>query len=237
MKRERRPVSIGERWRRLTTRGAEDDSLEKALASLPSIGRIRLDLAPGSIRAEMEGSMGSINEVSVHVPRLPARIWPQVVRVMRRSASMQEAMREGRVPRSFDRLIVRISGESVFPDARRVTTACTCGLPENPCRHALAIHELFARGLEDRPWELLVVRGVELRKLLNQAARPPEEGELPSLAFGAREEPVLFPEGEEGDLDESLSPGQVRQLLGAYQSAVLDVVDTAIRALGQSRGA
>lgn len=220
---------MGERWRRISTQGVDDHSLELALSSLPSIRSPRIRVQPGAIQAEMEGAMGSINEVSIHVPRLPQRIWPQVVRVMRRSASMQDALRTGKVPRSFDRLIARVSGESLLPAARRVTSACTCGLPETPCRHILALHELFARNLEDKPWELLSLRGVDLRDLLTQAQKAVAE-DLPPLAFGAREEPVLFPDGQGADLGSALTPGQVRSLVGGHQKTMREELEAAIAA-------
>ena len=130
--RDRRPISLGERWRREANRGAEDPVLEQALATLPQVRHPHIRILGGSIRAEMEGVMGAINEVSIHAPTLPGKIWPQVARVMRRSKSMLEALSQGRVPRSFDRLVARIGGESVFPEARRVSSACTCGALEMP---------------------------------------------------------------------------------------------------------
>jgi uncharacterized Zn finger protein len=227
--RRSQPASIGERWRKLASLG-EANRLEQAVAALPSIRDSRVRIIAGSIQAELLGAMGSIHEVAVHVPRLPTRIWPQVVRVMRRSATMREALREGRVPRSFDRLIARIAGESAFPESRRVTSACTCGLPETPCRHVLALHELFARRLDERPYELLTLRGVELRQLLEEAARPRADESSPPLAFGSTEEPVLFPEGEDGDLDATLGTAEIRDLIGAHSPTLVEAADAAIAA-------
>ncbi len=227
--RRTRPQSMSERWRTLATLG-ESNRLELALSSLPSIRAPRVRIVPGAIQAELEGAMGSINEVSIHVPRLPTRIWPQVIRVMRRSASMREALGQGRVPRSFDRLIARVASESVFPETKRVTSACTCGEPDTPCRHILALHELFARRLDERAWELLVLRGVDLRDLLDKSEKQTPDENLPPLSFGATEEPVLFPEGQEGDLGSTLSPHQVLNLLGVRQAPLLAAVDAAIDA-------
>ena len=229
---DRRPMSLGERWRREANRGVDDPRLAQALATLPQVRHPRIRVQPGSIHTEMEGAMGSINEVSIHVPLLPAKIWPQVARVMRRSTSMVEALEQGRVPRSFDRLVSRIGGESVFPEARRVTSACTCGAPDTPCRHILALHELFARRLEDRAFEILVLRGVDLRDLLRRARSSDPDPSLPPLAFGAEEEPVLFPEGEDGDLEFVLNAGQSAQLLG---DVPLDVDEAIAKALGEYR--
>ena len=237
MTKERRPSSMGERWRRVTSQGVDLRELERALMSLPSIRTPKLRIQPGSIMCEMEGSMGALNEVSVHVPTLPAKIWPQVVRVMRRSASMLEQLGQGLVPRSFDRLIARIAGEPVFPEPRRVTSGCSCSDPERPCRHILAMHELFARRLEERAYELLTLRGVDLRRLLELASRPPEPGELPPLSFGSKEEPVLFPEGEEAELDAALAIGEVRNLLGAQQAGKVQVVAAVVDAFRNPRPA
>jgi hypothetical protein len=209
--------------------------LEEAMATMPTIRQSMVRINKGSIHAELEGFMGSIHEVDIHAPVLPTRIWPQVSSVLRRSASMLEALSQGRVPRSFDRLVARIAGEPIFPEARRVTYACTCPDPDRPCRHIIAIQELFARRLETKPWELLVMRGVDLAALLEQTRRG-SGGDLPPLSFGAREEPILFPEGEEGDLENTLTPGQTRRLLGVATPQVREAVAKALRVYLDSMG-
>jgi uncharacterized Zn finger protein len=217
---ERRPVSLGERWRREVNRGVDVELLGLAHDTLPNIRTNAVRVRPGSVHAELEGIMGSIHEVQVHAPVLPNKIWPQVARVLRRSSSMLEALGHGRVPRSFDRLVARIAGEPIFPEARRVTYACTCSEPLRPCHHIMALHELFARRLDERPWELLVMRGINLPELLEQARRTSPDETLPSLAYGAHEEPILFPEGEEGDLETILTKGQIGSLLGVASPQV-----------------
>lgn len=212
---ERKTVSLGERWRREATRGVDDTRLAAALEALPSIRKPMVRIRPGSILCEMEGTMGSIHEVSLQIRTLPLRDWNTLVRVLRRSKSIVEALDNGRVPRSFDRLVARIVGEPLFPDARSVTFGCSCDLPEKPCRHVLALHELFARRLDERPWEILMLRGVDLQAMLTKVRQTEPDGELPPLAFGVPEEPVLYPDAEDVDLGQSLTPPQVRWLTGA----------------------
>ncbi|MCC6782497.1 MAG: SWIM zinc finger family protein [Planctomycetes bacterium] len=227
--RESRGISAGERWRRTTSTGADVGELERALATLPAIRNPRLRIQPGAIQAEMEGAMGALHEVGIHVPMLPSRIWPQVIRALRRSATMRDQLGQGMVPRSFDRLIARISGEPVFPEPRRITSACTCRENERPCRHILALHEMFARRLDDRPWELLILRGVDFHNLLEASSKPPDPTEMVQLAFGAREEPIMVPDGDGVELEPTLTSLQIRRLLAADQDGklqhVLDAID------------
>ena len=227
---DRQPVSLSERWRREVNRGVDEALLALAQDTLPQIRKNMVRVRPGSVHAELEGIMGSIHEVQIHAPVLPSKIWPHVARVLRRSSSMLEALANGHVPRSFDRLVARIAGEPIFPEARRVTFACTCSEPNRPCHHILALHELFARRLEERPWELLVMRGVNLPELLELARRTTPDESLPPLAFGAHEEPILFPEGEEGDLETILTRGQTGSLLGVMSPQVEEVVQQALHA-------
>ena len=105
-------------WRREVNRGVDEELLELARDTLPQIRANAVLVRPGSVHAELEGIMGSIHEVQIHVPVLPNKIWPQVARVLRRSAAMLEALGQGRVPRSFDRLVARIAGEPIFPEGR-----------------------------------------------------------------------------------------------------------------------
>jgi hypothetical protein len=228
---ERKSVSLGERWRREATRGVDDTRLAAALDALPSIRKPMVRIRAGSIRCEMEGTMGSIHEVSLQIRTLPQRDWQTLIRVLRRSKSIVEALENGRVPRSFDRLVARIIGEPLFPDARSVTFGCSCDLPEKPCRHVLALHELFARRLDEKPWEILMLRGVDLQAMLAKVHQTEPDGELPPLAFGVPEEPVLYPDAEDADLGQSLSPMQVRWFDGGISVRCIDAALKALEAL------
>lgn len=226
---ERKIVSLGERWRREATRGIDDKRLAAALDLLPTVRRPMVRIRSGSLRAEMEGSMGSIHEVSLQVRVLPQKDWPTLVRVLRRSSSIVDALEHGRVPRAFDRLVARIVGEPLFPDARRVTYGCSCDLPEKPCRHVLALNELFARRLDEKPWELLVLRGIDLHALLAKVRHDAPDPDQPPLCFGAAEEPVLYPEAEDADLDSALAPAQVRWLLGNVHAQQVEATLAALQ--------
>jgi uncharacterized Zn finger protein len=225
-------MTLGERWRREATRGVDDRRLGMALEAMPGIRKPKVRIRGGSIIAEMEGSMGSIHEVSLHVRSLPNRDFTTMARVLRRSRTIVEALEKGRVPRAFDRLVARLCGEPLFPDSRRITWGCTCDLPEKPCHHVLALHELFARRLEERPWELLELRGIDLHGLLakvNQAGHDPDQ---PPLAFGCAEEPVLYPDSEDAELDNELQPAQVAWLQGTVSAPFVDAALAALERLG-----
>jgi uncharacterized Zn finger protein len=231
---ERKVVSLGERWRREAHRGIDDARLAAALDTLPSIRKPMVRIRAGSIRAEMEGSMGSIHEVSLQIRTLPQKDWMTLVRVLRRSKSIVEALENGRVTRSFDRLVARIVGEPLFPDARSITFGCSCDLPEKPCRHVLALHELFARRLDQQPWELMMLRGIDLQALLTKVRQTTADADLPPLAFGVPEEPVLYPDAEDADLGQPLGGVQVRWLLGELSPRLVDAVLAAIDALPET---
>ncbi len=228
---ERKSVSLGERWRREATRGVDDARLAQALDALPSIRKPMVRIRPGSIRCEMEGTMGSIHEVSLQIRTLPMREHVVLVRVLRRSKTIVDALENGRVPRSFDRLVARIVGEPLFPDARSVTFGCSCDLPERPCRHVLALHELFARRLDERPWEILMLRGIDLQAMLAKVRQTEPDADLPPLAFGVPEEPVLYPDAEDADLGQVLTPAQVRWFTGSLSERCTDAALKALSAL------
>jgi len=231
---ERKSVSLGERWRRESTRGVDDQRLAAALEALPSIRKPMVRIRAGSIRCEMEGSMGSIHEVSLQIRTLPQRDWNTLIRVLRRSKSIVQALEDGRVPRSFDRLVARVLGEPLFPDARSVTFGCSCDLPEKPCRHVLALHELFARRLDERPWEMLMLRGVDLQATLAKVHQNEPEGDLPPLAFGVPEEPVLYPDAEDADLGQSLTPTQIRWFTGELAQRCVNATLQALAGLAST---
>ena len=135
------------------------------------------------------------------------------------------------MPRSFDRLVARIIGEPLFPDARSVTYGCSCDLQEEPCRHVLALHELFARRLDEKPWELLMLRGVDLHDTLTKVNQTEPDADLPPLAYGVPEEPVLYPDAEDADLDQSLGTPALRWLVGDVSPRAVDASLQALAAL------
>lgn len=228
---ERKSVSLGERWRREATRDIDDQRLAAALEALPNIRKPMVRIRPGGIGAEMEGAMGSIHEVSLQIRTLPMKDWPTLIRVLRRSKSIIEALEQARVPRSFDRLVARVIGQPLFPDSRSVTYGCSCDLPEKPCRHVLALHELFARRLDEKPWELLMLRGVDLHSTLAKVKQIAPDTELPPLAYGVPEEPVLYPDAEDADLDQSLGLQALRWLVGDVSPRAVYATLEALNAL------
>ena len=181
--------------------------------------------------------MGSIHEVSLQIRTLPQKDWLTLARVLRRSKSIVDALEDGRVPRSFDRLVARVVGEPLFPDARSVTFGCSCDLPEKPCRHVLALHELFARRLDERPWEVLMLRGIDLQALLTMVRQTTPEGDLPPLAFGVPEEPVLYPDAEDADLGQGLTSVQLRWFAGDTSQRLVDAALKALAAVPEQPSA
>ena len=68
---ERRPVSLSERWRREATRDIDEERLNEAVETMPTIRQSLVRINKGSVHAELEGLMGSIHEVNIHAPVLP----------------------------------------------------------------------------------------------------------------------------------------------------------------------
>ena len=97
----------------------------------------------------------------------------------------------------------------------------------------LALSELFARRLDERPYELLILRGIDLHDLLAQVKKSGVDPDLPPLAFGASEEPILFPEAEEADLDSTLAPAQTRWLVGAVSARSIEAANKALLQLAE----
>ena len=132
--------------------------------------------------------------------------------------------------RPIGSLAVREAGHPL-PDARSVTYGCSCDLQEEPCRHVLALHELFARRLDEKPWELLMLRGVDLHDTLTKVNQTEPDADLPPLAYGVPEEPVLYPDAEDADLDQSLGTPALRWLVGDVSPRAVDASLQALAAL------
>ena len=95
----------------------------------------------------------------------------------------------------------------------------------------LALHELFARRLDEKPWEVLLLRGIDLQSLLTKVQQVTPDTELPPLAFGVPEEPVLYPDAEDADLGQSLGTAQVRWIVGDVSMRLVDAALAALKSL------
>ncbi|MGH9293405.1 MAG: SWIM zinc finger family protein, partial [Acidimicrobiales bacterium] len=124
-----------------------------------------LDIAPGEVRAEVQGSRAEPYEVTVRVRMFSPDEWRQVVEVLSSALGHLAALLDGELP-------PEVAGElasarlDLLPGAGEVQPRCSCPDWAEPCKHSAAACYLVADALDVDPFQLLLLRGQGRDELL-----------------------------------------------------------------------
>ena len=77
----------------------------------------------------------------------------------------------------------------------------------------------------------LMLRGVDLHDTLTRVKQTEPDADLPPLAYEVPEEPVLYPDAEDADLDQSLGSAALRWLVGDVSPRAVEASLQALSAL------
>ena len=167
---------------------------------------VRLDLRPGELAAQVQGTRPEPYTVRLDVTPLTAAQTGTILTAVTASALYPAAFFAARLPRELEDVFAR-AGAALFPrppDEPRYH--CDCGDADPRCQHIGAICYLFADRLDGDPLALLELRGLARADLLdalrrawdlgppasaNQALAPPLESELTNF-YGWRADPAAL---------------------------------------------
>jgi len=171
-----------------------------------------IDLAPGHVRAQVQGSRPRPYTVTIDIPPLTDAAWEQVTLAMADRASFSARLLAGEMPPDIEEAF-GTAGVSLFPtSAREMRTHCTCPDVANPCKHIAAVYYLLGESFDRDPFVLFRLRGrtqeeiVAALRSLRAAAATGEEA--PADVASAGEEPAApEPEPLEAALAHFWQPG------------------------------
>jgi len=117
-----------------------------------------LVLAPGEVRAHVQGRRMSPYEVRVRVRRFADVEWDQVLEAISAQLGHAAAMLDGELPPEVA-ADVAAAGLDLLPGAGEVGPRCTCPDDADPCKHSAAVCYLVADALDADPFAVLLLRG------------------------------------------------------------------------------
>jgi uncharacterized Zn finger protein len=160
---------------------------------------LSLAVTPGRVTAAVQGSRTSPYAVELSFDTWDAAAQAGLADAVAASPVVLAAVLGGQMPQGFEELCDE-AGLALFPaslaDAR---FDCTCPDLGDPCKHAAAVVYLLSEWLDDEPFGVLTLRGVQREELLARAAalqRSAGEDRSPSslperpLADGGSSSPV-----------------------------------------------
>ena len=127
---------------------------------------LSLDVTPGLLVAQVQGSRRTPYLVSVRAAEPSAASWDQLDGVLRSRVGFVARLLAGEIPPELEDAC-RSGGIDLFPASwSDLTASCNCPDWENPCKHLAAVLYVFADQLDVDPWLLLAWRGRTREQLL-----------------------------------------------------------------------
>jgi uncharacterized Zn finger protein len=117
-----------------------------------------LTIAPGEVRAAVQGRRVRPYQVRVRVRVLEATEWDRVLDAIAAQIGHAAALLDGELlPEVADD--VRSAGTDLLPGPGELQPRCSCPDWADPCKHAAAVCYLVAGALDADPFSLLLLRG------------------------------------------------------------------------------
>jgi uncharacterized Zn finger protein len=117
-----------------------------------------LTIAPGEVRAAVQGRRARPYQVRVRVRVLDAEEWDRVLDAIAAQLGHAAALLDGELlPEVADD--VRSAGTDLLPGPGELQPRCSCPDWADPCKHAAAVCYLVAGALDADPFSLLLLRG------------------------------------------------------------------------------
>lgn len=155
-----------------------------------------LSVAPGRITARVRGSRPRPYRAAVRLDVLTAADWDRFLDVVADRPACIDALLARSLPRSLAEAAAR-AGVPLLPTAGEILPSCSCPDRGHPCKHSAALCYEAARLIDDDPFVLLLMRGRDERRLLDELARRttelPDRRDVPAAPRGITARIALAP--------------------------------------------
>ncbi|MCZ7436162.1 SWIM zinc finger family protein [Micromonospora sp. WMMC241] len=129
---------------------------------------LRLDVAPGLVTAEVQGSRPQPYPVRIGLAAYPEGVWRRIEAELAGQAFFSARLLAGDLPAELEELFVA-AGAPLFPtEVGELTQRCGCPDFAVPCKHLAATFYLLAEAFDADPFQLLHWRGRARGDLLDR---------------------------------------------------------------------
>jgi len=150
-----------------------------------------LTIAPGEVRAAVQGRRVRPYQVRVRVRVLEATEWDRVLDAIAAQLGHAAALLDGELlPEVADD--VRSAGTDLLPGPGELQPRCSCPDWADPCKHAAAVCYLVAGALDADPFSLLLLRGRRRDEVL-AALRARRRSAKVTMAHPSHSQPAADP--------------------------------------------
>ncbi len=120
---------------------------------------ISIDIKPGIVKANVQGSMREPYKIAIHLLPLSDSDWEKVTAVMAAQAVFAAKLLAGEMPTTIEEAFASVQ-ISLFPVSEQdLRTHCNCPDWANPCKHTAAVYYILAEQFDEDPFLLFTLRG------------------------------------------------------------------------------
>jgi len=129
---------------------------------------LSIEIEPGRVDAEIQGSRYEPYRVGLAVAAFTAEQWQEAVKALASQALFSAKLLAGEMPENIEEAFSSV-GLSLFPSSpAELTMECSCPDAVVPCKHIAAAHFVLAEKLDGDPFLLFRWRGLSREGLLRQ---------------------------------------------------------------------
>jgi uncharacterized Zn finger protein len=129
---------------------------------------LSLDIEPGRVTAEVQGSRPDPYDVRISLTALTDKTWKKIETALAEQALYSARLLAGDMPAQIEEIFAN-AGASLFPTGiGQLTMRCSCPDGTVPCKHLAATFYLLAEAFDADPFQILHWRGRDRETLLAQ---------------------------------------------------------------------
>jgi len=125
-----------------------------------------LTVAPGAVKARVQGSRKTPYKVVIGVPTLTDAQWEKTEEGLADDALHCAQLLAGVMPPEIEALFARLKVPLFPASARELSMDCSCPDWAVPCKHIAAVFYILAEAFDDDPFRILAWRGRDRETLL-----------------------------------------------------------------------
>ncbi len=122
---------------------------------------LNINIAQGSISADVQGSRAKPYSVKIKVKALSEKDWKKIAAALAGQAIFAARLLNGEMPNDIEDAF-KAAGFSLFPEKLKdLETGCSCPDWSNPCKHIAAVYYLLGEEFDRDPFLIFKLRGME----------------------------------------------------------------------------
>ena len=163
---------------------------------------LNIDIEPGSVTAEVQGSRPQPYRISIGVKQLAANETQRLAAELAKSPYFLAKLMTREMPQDIETLF-DTARVSLFPSrASELRTDCSCPDWSNPCKHIAAVYYLLGEEFDRDPFLIFRLRGLDTTAMLATIAPADiEPDEQPDTPRDVHPAPESFWEGSRPEVD------------------------------------